>query len=180
MDLADVLQRILSGEREAFAELVGRFQQPLFGFLGRMGLSQAQAEDIAQETFLRAWCHLRDFDRRRASFPTWLYTIARRLALNELARAPGTVEVAMPMIDDQACDGPQPPDVLRADERRQRLRRALLALSVADRTLLALAYLEDLPLAEIARIEDCRTGAIRTRLHRARSRLAGLLEYGDA
>jgi signal peptidase I len=78
MDLTDVLQRVLSGDRRAYAEIVARYEKPLFGFFGRMGLPQARAEDIAQETFLRAWMHLGDFDPGRASFTTWLYTIARR------------------------------------------------------------------------------------------------------
>jgi RNA polymerase sigma-70 factor (ECF subfamily) len=52
-----------------------------------MGLSQAEAEEVAQDTFLRAWQHLDRFDASRAAFSTWIYTIARRLALDLLERA---------------------------------------------------------------------------------------------
>ena len=57
MKVQAILRRIAAGEQRAFAELVDLYQRPLFGFLGRLGLGQAQAEDIAQETFLRAWPH---------------------------------------------------------------------------------------------------------------------------
>ena len=83
-----IIERIAGGEREAFGELVQRYQQPLFGFLGRMGITQAQAEDLAQETFLRAWAHLQQFDPARAQFGTWLHTIARNLAFTWLSSQP--------------------------------------------------------------------------------------------
>jgi RNA polymerase sigma-70 factor (ECF subfamily) len=176
MDLTDVLRRVLSGDAQAYAEIVARYERPLFGFLGRMGLPQAHAEDVAQETFLRAWQHLGTFDSRRASFTTWLYTIARRLALNDAARAAARRDVGMTIAHDGACEAPQPLATLAAAEQRERLRAALLGLSTADRTTLALAYIEDLSLAEIAQIESTTVGAVKTRLHRARGRLAQLME----
>ena len=54
-DIEQILSRIAAGDRQAFAGIVERFQRPLYGFLGRMGLGQSQADELAQETFLRAW-----------------------------------------------------------------------------------------------------------------------------
>lgn len=88
MIIQGILHRIAAGEQLAFAELVDMYQRPLFGFLGRLGMNQAQAEDIAQETFLRAWTHLHSYQPERAQFVTWLFTIARNLAYNTLQRAP--------------------------------------------------------------------------------------------
>ncbi len=104
MDIKALLQRIEGGERSAFAPVVEYFQSPLFGYLGRMGLHQEQAEEIAQETFLRAWSRLSDYDPARAEFSTWLFTIARNLALHELSRAAGKHEVEMSeSLPDAAC-----------------------------------------------------------------------------
>jgi RNA polymerase sigma factor (sigma-70 family) len=69
-----ILRRIAAAERLVFAELIDMYQRQLFGFLGRLSMSQAQAEDIAQETFLRAWTHLHRYQLERAQLVTWLFT----------------------------------------------------------------------------------------------------------
>jgi RNA polymerase sigma-70 factor (ECF subfamily) len=179
MDITEVVERILTGDRQAYAQIVTRYQGPLFHYLGRLGLQQARAEDIAQETFLRAWTHLGRFDARRGSFGTWLHTIAHRLALNELGRAATRRELTSDCDHDPVSEAPGPPEALAESERVQRLRAALLELPPRDRAALALACIEDLSLADVARIEGCSVGAIKTRLHRARRRLAEGLGSDD-
>ncbi len=180
MNTNAILRRIHAGDRQAFAELVTHFQRPLFGFLGRMGLPQGLAEELAQETFLRAWQNLGKFDPDQGAFSTWLFTIARNLALNEFSRASNVREIVLPEdVPETACDRPQPPEALALAQRRQRLHAALRQLPLAERCLVALAYIQDLDLAEIARIEGCSTGAVKTRLHRARRKLYHLLEKED-
>ena len=164
-----------------FAELVKRFQGPLFGFLGRMGFGQAQAEDLAQETFLRAWQSLGQYSAQRGAFSTWLFTIARNLAVNERGRAANQYEVwEGPVPADMPSTELEPDDLLSLAQERKVLQRALAQLPVADRCVLALAYISELDVASIARIEGCSAGAVKTRLHRARHRLAEILENPDA
>jgi RNA polymerase sigma-70 factor, ECF subfamily len=180
VDIKAILKRIEKGDRSAFALVVRQFQQPLFGYLGRMGLTQSLAEEIAQETFLRAWMRLSDYDPLRAEFSTWLFTIARNLALNELERASSKREVIFDeALPDGVCEATQPWDALDQSQQRQRLMNALHALPVTDRSALALAYYQELDLAAIARIESCSTSAIKVRLHRAKQRLRQLLEKHD-
>ncbi|MBK6853590.1 MAG: sigma-70 family RNA polymerase sigma factor [Burkholderiales bacterium] len=200
-----LVHRAAQGDRAAFTMLVRRHQRGLFGFLGRMGITQAQAQDLAQECFLRVWRHLGEFDPRRAAFSTWLYTIARRLALNWLDRAEHTLRAqpgggagggtAGPLGDeaadpvDTAAHEPAPgswgDDPLQQLE-QQRERAWLLAgmrrLPLADRSLLALAYVHDMSLAQIAQIEGVSEPAAKARLHRARGRLREMLVAldGDA
>ena len=138
MDLTDVLRRVLSGDTQAYAEIVARYERPLFGFLGRMGLPQARAEDVAQETFLRAWQHLGSFDPRRASFTTWLYTIARRLALNEAARTAARREVGM-TIDHVRTEKDLPAPVATGAGRNGTQAAVLLFLRSASPTIRRLA-----------------------------------------
>ena len=164
-----------------FAELVKRFQGPLFGFLGRMGFGQAQAEDLAQETFLRAWQSLGQYNAQRGAFSTWLFTIARNLAVNERSRAANQYEVwEGPVPPDMPSTELEPDGLLSLAQEREALQRALAQLPVADRCVLALAYMSELDLASIARIEGCTAVAVKTRLHRARHRLAEILENPDA
>ena len=172
LDIATLLQRIARGDLRAFAELVDRYQRPLFAFLGRMGLEAARAEEVAQETFLRAWRSLPRYRTEQAQFSTWLFTIARRLALNELARSRNRYEVAA---DDDApepaCAAARPEQALDQRRLQARIDAAFRSLGTDDRSVLALAYSHDLGMAEIAVIEGCSVDAVKTRLHRARQRL---------
>lgn len=176
------MQRIASGEQRAFAELIEIYQRPLFGFLGRMGMGQAQAEDIAQETFLRAWTHLPSFDPAQAKFGTWLFTIARNLAFNARQTAAHLREIsgADMELPEVACPQPGPLQVMeRAQQQAQlqaQLQAAIRQLPMPDRSALALVYVHELALADVARIEGDSLPAIKTRLHRAKQRLRTLLE----
>ena len=176
---------IQQGDKTAFAALVGRFQKPLFSYLGKMALPQAIAEEIAQETFIRAWQAKETFDPEKASISTWLFTIARRLALNELDRASRRFEVSgqssetsgeFPKMDEQVDDQQlNPQESLQRSELKQALWRALKTLEPHDRSLLALAYLKDLEFAAIAEIEGIPVGTVKSRLHRIRQQLKSTL-----
>ena len=178
LNVQAILQRIARGEQRAFAELVAVYQRPLFGFLGRMGMAQAHAEDIAQETFLRAWTHLPSFDPTQAQFGTWLFTIARNLAYNALQSAEHQREVsgADMELPDVACPQPGPPQLMERAQRQARLQAALRQLPMPDRSALALVYVHELALADVARIEGDSLAAIKTRLHRAKHRLREILQ----
>jgi len=181
MNVTEILRRIQAGDRHAFAPVVTRYQRPLFGFLGRMGLSQGVAEEIAQETFLRAWRNLGQYNAAHGQFSTWLYTIAKNLALNELSRPATMREIATgETLPEPTCDRPQPPEALSLNQQRKRLHAALLQLPLAERCVVALAYIRDLEHSEIARLENCTIAAVKTRLHRARGKLFNLLENEDA
>jgi RNA polymerase sigma-70 factor (ECF subfamily) len=175
LNVQAILQRIANGEPQAFAEIVDHFQRPLFGFLGRMGMSQAQAEDVAQETFVRAWTQLHRYQAERAQFSTWLYTIARNLAVNALQSASQQREVADAEAPEAPSEQPGPAQVLERAQQHARLQAALRRLPMPERSALALVYVHELALDEVARIEGDSVAAIKTRLHRARQRLRALL-----
>jgi RNA polymerase sigma-70 factor, ECF subfamily len=181
MNLHSVLMACREGDSSAYAVVVCHFQRPLFGFLGRMGLSQSVVEDLAQETFLRAWIHLAAFDSRRATFGTWLFSIARNLALNEITSARyknseplGEVEIDQPTSDALALD-----EALERKLQCQRLYRAMRTLSFDDRSAVSLAYVQELDMRAIAQIEQTSESAIKTRLHRAKQKLRTLMEKPD-
>ena len=81
-----VIQQVVDGETELFRILVERYQRSLFRFVASLVIDQHQSEDITQEVFLSAYRNLRRFDVRRASFSTWLFTIARNQCINWLHR----------------------------------------------------------------------------------------------
>jgi RNA polymerase sigma-70 factor, ECF subfamily len=177
LDLNQLIDAALRGDNAAFGAIVSRYQGPLFGFLGRMGMPQALAEDVAQESFIRAWRHLPSFDARRAQFPTWLFAIARNLALNDLASAKHLLEINADeeLASHESHDLPAA-DALIAKQQQAALQQALRKLPNDDRAVLALAYVTELDLASIGRIEHCSLAAVKTRIHRAKLKLRDLLK----
>jgi RNA polymerase sigma-70 factor (ECF subfamily) len=170
--LARHVARAAAGDRRAFEALVVHYQRPLFSFLGRMGLRQFEAEELAQEAFIRVWQHLDEYQVERGAFSTWLYTIARRLALNEIERAgrrlQDNAEDSPPVA---VCERPGPEQSLQLQQQRVALLEALRNMPSSDRSVLALAYVHELSLADVARVEGCSETAVKARLHRARLRL---------
>jgi len=87
MDDNSVIRRIVAGAVEDFEQLIERYKRPVFAFVRNMVRDPHSCEDIVQEVFFAAFQHLGHFDPARASFATWLFTIARNRALNELDKA---------------------------------------------------------------------------------------------
>jgi RNA polymerase sigma-70 factor (ECF subfamily) len=172
MDDGFLIRQVLSGNRNAFRMLVIRYQRPLFRFVGGFGLGQAVTEEIAQEAFLRAFRSLSSFDAGKASFPTWLFTIAKRLALNERARGRQRAEhVEADESRMSAVDARSAQDGIEASERAGRLHQALAALPETLRSTLLLAYLKELSIDEIAQIESCAVGTVKSRIFRGKALL---------
>ena len=152
-------------------------QRPLFGFLGRMSLSAAQADDVAQETFVRAWRSIARFDPSKAQFSTWLFTIARNQALNEFNRAgPAARWQPIEQLLTHESPEPQPDQLFEQVQASARLQAAVRRLPASARSALALAYVQELNMTQIAQIEGVSVPAIKTRLHRARAQLREWLE----
>jgi len=175
MDDGFLIRQVLSGNRNAFRLLVVRYQRPLFRFLGGFGLVQAVAEELAQETFLRAYRNLSGYDAGKAKFSSWLLTIAKHLAMNEKARshqrAPHT-DVLSSEAELSGLDSvPRAHQALEVEERRTRVQRALQSLPEVLRSALVLAYLKELSLDEIAIIESCSVGAVKSRIFRGKQLL---------
>jgi RNA polymerase sigma-70 factor, ECF subfamily len=176
MDDGFLIHQVLGGNRNAFRMLVVRYQRPLFRFLAGFGVGRAVTEELAQEVFLRAFRSLSDFDPAKASFATWLFTIAKRLALNETARA-GHRAPHLELDEHQvaALDAPSAQDSLEQSERAGRVQRALQALPENLRSTLLLAYLKELSLEQIAQIESCAIGTVKSRIFRGKALLRAAL-----
>jgi RNA polymerase sigma-70 factor (ECF subfamily) len=164
-----LIQQTLAGNREAFRLLVLRYEQPLFRFLGLLGFRGARAEDVAQETFLRAFKALSSFDPARAAFSTWLFTIARRLALGEWRRA--RRRDASVAFAEVTSHPPDPAEGALLAERARRVERALLALPEQLRSTFFFSQIKELTLEEVAKLEGCAVGTVKSRIFRAREQL---------
>jgi RNA polymerase sigma-70 factor (ECF subfamily) len=166
-----LIEQVLSGDVNAFRELVERHQQRVYGFTRNMVRHSADAEDLVQEVFVAAFRKLESFDSRRSRFSTWLLTITRNQCLNYLKRS--SIPTASEF--DVKALTTQPLDSVVNSELHARLDAALNQLPLEQRTAFVLAEIQELPYAEIAIIEDVEPGTIKSRVSRARQRLREVL-----
>jgi RNA polymerase sigma-70 factor (ECF subfamily) len=168
----DLALRAARGSVASYSELVKRFEVRLFNFLLRK-VSRTDAEDLAQETFVRAWERIGSYDRRWR-FSTWLFTIASRLAVSHYRKR----SAAAPRAEFAPDQGPGEADRdVEADCRLGRRLWALAASLGADQhEALWLRYAEDLSIPEIAEVMRKSHVGVRVCLFRARQALAGKLE----
>jgi RNA polymerase sigma-70 factor (ECF subfamily) len=175
-DEAGLVARLRASDVTAFEELVIAYQHRVFAVAARMLGNRAEAEEIAQEVFLRAHRAIRDF-RGDAKLSTWLYSITSRLCLNRLA----TTERRLTREDDEAL-ARVPGSGAGADEELERrqlqgaLHQAIAALPEDRRIVVVLRDVEGLSYEEIAQALDLEPGTVRSRLHRARLELKERME----
>jgi RNA polymerase sigma-70 factor (ECF subfamily) len=164
------VQAALRGDQQAFADLVARYQSAVYNMAYRMLGDATEAEDAAQEVFVRAWNQLHTFqlDRR---FSTWLLSIASHYAIDVLRRR----RPAAPL-DDVALyvesDEPEPDEIALQGEQADTVKRLLSKLPEKYRSVTVLRYYNDLSYEEIARVTGLTESAVKTQLHRARRMLA--------
>lgn len=177
------MQRLVDGHDAALNELMGRHSGKIFHYLIRQLQNEADAADIAEETFVRVYQHREKYDRAQR-FSTWLYTIATNLARDRLkwrARHPQKsmhehVPDSESEFGDSLADLSATPDAeMQLSERGQAVRDAIAQLPVEIREPLILATYDGLPQAEIASILKCSVKAVETRIYRARQQLRQVL-----
>lgn len=165
--------RCKAGNREVFGQLVLRHQDRLYTLALRFLGDHGEAEDVAQETFLRAYEKLEEF-RGEAKFSTWLYQICRNLSLNRLEKKKEKLSDGF-LPEIPAAAGTEPPVQLLQKERHKLVDWALAQLKHEFREVIILYHKEALSYEEIADILELPLGTIRSRLHRGRSELRDLL-----
>jgi RNA polymerase sigma-70 factor (ECF subfamily) len=169
----DVLVACRAQLPEAFHLFVLLYQDRVFAFLERMLVRSSGIEDLAQETFLRAYRAFPRFDVDGVARPsTWLLTIAARLALNERRRERNAPKGAEPLSQPAA---PTPETEMENRELACAIRDAAGALPEDQRAAFILAEFHDVSVAEMARILEVPENTVKTRLYRARVRMQALL-----
>lgn len=180
-EMAWILQA-QQGQDEAFAQLVERYQTPVYNLCYRMLGEPEAAEDAAQETFLRAYQNLGRYDRQR-SFATWLLSIAAHYCIDRLRRR----RFGIISLEEEADDEDRPvefadPEAINPEQEAVRreeqkvLHRVLQQLDATDRAAVILRYWYDFSEIEISQSLNLTVPAVKSRLHRARKEIARRLE----
>jgi RNA polymerase sigma-70 factor (ECF subfamily) len=185
LDDAGVVGAFLAGEERAFQELVDRYQTRLLNFVYRTIGDRDRAEDLVQEVFIRVYRHIGRFDRSK-KFSTWIYTIASNLAKNELRNRSRNPLVLFQAIRARFEDEERPlqfedtqykpDDLFRKRHLREMVERAVAQLPVHHREVFVLRELEGKSYEEIAEITGVNLGTVKSRLNRARTAFADIIE----
>ena len=167
-----LVQRALAGDREAFAGLVQAYQGPVYNLAYRMLGSQAEAEEAAQETFVRMYQRLATYDPQQ-KLSSWVLAIASHYCVDRLRRRR---IVSLPL-DEVQVDGlteptEAPEPRLLAQEKEREIQSLLAELPEAYRLVLVLRYWQDLSYEEMARTLGTSASAVKAKLHRARELMA--------
>jgi len=172
------IEQALRGDQAAFGHLVQAYERPVYNLTYRLLNDPAEAEDAAQETFLRAFQHLQRYDHGRP-FGTWLLSIAAHYCIDRLRRRRFSFtsfdedeDGHALELPDTAAPSPELETVHR--EQREQLQGYLQKLNSVDRAAIVLRYWHDCSEAEIAATLNLTVSAVKSRLHRARRELGDL------
>lgn len=167
-----IIDKILAGEQSAYAELVNKHKSYAFTIAQKILQNRPEAEEAAQDAFIKAYHHLAGFNRE-SKFSTWLYRIVFNTAISYKRKNRQQFQsIETTVIEyNQDADG-----MLEKTDKKKYLNLALTKLNEADRTALTLFYLEEFSLEEIAEITGMQANTAKVRIHRARQRLGDELK----
>ena len=177
-----LVERAQAGDRRAFELLVRKYQYKIVQLVGRL-VGDADAPDVAQETFIKAWRALNGF-RGQSAFYTWLYRIGINTAKNHLVargRRPSNQDIDVDDAEqfghtEQMSDVDTPEAVLLSEEIKQKVSETIAKLPPDLRQAITLRELEGLSYEEIAEVMNCPIGTVRSRIFRAREAIDAVLK----
>ncbi|MFC4765901.1 RNA polymerase sigma factor SigW [Effusibacillus consociatus] len=180
MDLleAKIVKRAQKGDRMAFAELVELYKDKLYNLCYRLMGNSHDAEEVAQEAFLRAYANLKRFDSRH-KFATWLFRIATNCCIDRLRKRKASYSLDAPLDDEDGGDmygilpskDPMLEERVLTRESRLELQAAIEQLPPSYRAVIVLKYIEELSMQEISDVLSVPVSTVKTRLHRGREAL---------
>jgi len=173
-----LLAGLAAGQTDAAAAFVRRYQARVYGLVITIVRDPGIAEDVAQETFVRAWRNAGTYDARRGRVATWLLTIARNAAIDAMrVRRPEPLDPEIVAARLQPAPGAV--DESSVHDERMRVRGALEELPAPQRRALFLAAFAGRTAREIGELENAPLGTIKTRIRAAMSKLRDVLETGN-
>jgi len=180
---ARLARKALKGDQQAFAEIVGLYQDKLYHMAFRMLGSRQEAEDVVQEAFLRVYRNLDRYDEGM-KFSTWIYRIATNLCIDRLRKRKATYSLDAESAEHEGLDGyavipnddRTPESEMLLSETQRIVRQAIETLPAKYKSVMVLRYLHDLSLQEIGEVLDMPVTTVKTRVHRGREFLRKKLE----
>jgi RNA polymerase sigma-70 factor, ECF subfamily len=173
--IGETVRAAQRGDRQAFGQLVERYQRAVYLTAYRRLRNHAEAQELCQDVFIQAMRKIGQLEDVRC-FGSWLRSIAGRMAINRAMRRRATVSVDAAVLERGGIEAETPLGAMLVRERRQQVHRGLRRLGSLDRQTLTAFYFNGSSLVEMSRQFDSPVGTIKRRLHVARKRLAQELE----
>ncbi|MBT2659192.1 RNA polymerase sigma factor SigW [Bacillus sp. ISL-18] len=178
------IKQVIKGDQDAFGEIVEIYKNSVYQLCYRMIGNRHEAEDLAQEAFIRAYVNIQSFNQD-LKFSTWLFRIATNLCIDRLRKKKPDyyldAEVAgtegLTMYSQISSDSPLPETEVESLELQENVQKEILKLPEKYRSAIVLKYMEDMSLNEISEILDLPLGTVKTRIHRGREALRQQLRY---
>ena len=170
----DIVEAVRKGRREGQTEMVGRYAQRIFAMIVKQVPDVMDAQELTQDTFMRAFSHIDSYDSQQSSLSTWLCRIAYRLMLDFLKRSGPLI---VPLESAETGQKDVSDEELEAElstgreERIEQLMQMVDDLPADEQMLVTLYYFEDCPLTEIAYIMGVEAKVLANRLYRTRKKL---------
>lgn len=178
------IKQVIKGDQDAFAEIIEIYKNSIYQLCFRMLGNRHEAEDMAQEAFIRAYVNINSFNQD-LKFSTWLFRIATNLCIDRIrkkkpdyyldAEVSGTD--GLTMYSQLESDSPLPEKELESLELQETVQKEIMKLPEKYRSVIVLKYIEELSLNEISEILDMPLGTVKTRIHRGREALRQQLRY---
>jgi RNA polymerase sigma-70 factor, ECF subfamily len=170
---AEIVARVLNGDRQAYALLVDEYKSPIYNLAYRMTGNLEDADDLTQETFIRAYQYLWRYDTSKKFF-TWLYTLALNLIRNHLRKKNKYNRSSEELSENLLADKNPSPETELIET--QEISVYLLRLEDESRALLIMKFHQGLSFEEIAQITGKSLSAVKMRIYRGLEKLKGLLK----
>ncbi|RKQ29054.1 RNA polymerase sigma factor SigW [Oceanobacillus halophilus] len=182
--IREKIKQVKKGDQAAYSEVVNVYQHKIYQHCYRMLGNKHEAEDMAQEAFIRAYVNIDSFDERK-KFSTWLYRIATNVTIDRIrkrkpdyyldAEVKGTD--GLDMYSQLSTDDPLPNEEVESLELQRYIHSEISKLPPKYRSIIILRYLEEFSLQEISSILDIPLGTVKTRIHRGREALRKRLRH---
>ena len=166
-DLA-IMKRIANRDESAMSDIYSLYAGPLTGFAKRCLAYESDADDIVHETMMEVWRRPERYEGR-SSLKSWMFAIARFKSYDRNRKSSRTV--LSDMEDTRVCEDALPSEALAAAQESSRVRAAMSTLSKPHQRALRLSFFEDMTYKEIAEVEGCPVGTIKTRILHAKRKL---------
>jgi RNA polymerase sigma-70 factor (ECF subfamily) len=165
-----LVEQVLKGNKNAYKLLVIRYQRPLFSFFKKFGFPMQKAEELAQDVFLKTYQHLSTYQAEKGNFSSWLFSIAKHAAINELKKKGEWLENQEEGVSDESTES-----IIASKQLNEALHVYVGRIPNPFKIPVILSYINELSLDEIAANENCSIGTVTSRIHRGKVFLKNLI-----
>lgn len=177
MDEKYVIKQVLAGNKQAYADIINTYKNPLYATILRMTKQPQLAQDLVQEAFIKIYEQLNSY--KAGSFKSWLYRVAINHCIDELRKKEYKIHQE-PLLDEQLVEVNHPEIIYLKKERERQLEQLLSGLPEQERMILLLRYNNNLSYEEIAELLKISVTDVRNKLHRSKKKMREQVsERGD-